>query len=112
LARSAMGKPMPDGWRVFSTSDQYSTCRFSRNENGSHVLTVQGEHGEGTWHLAHCDHAEQYIENGAGFPLAVFLNHPDGTTACYALACCGKQVALSDVPGITQEMFQRVGESR
>jgi hypothetical protein len=110
LLRLVEGQGMPPGWRVISTNDRYASCQLVTGETGNPMLRIQGEQGAGVWEISSSDRVAQYIENGAGFPLAIFLE-VQGTISCHAVGCCGAQVAFARVPGITPELFQPRGEA-
>lgn len=118
ISRKIAGEDCPRGWRLLKAGQSYSPATVKFRDSFSYgrvpMVTWYGDHG-----TAESDHyGYAYlgcVSNGAGFPMAVFLEDMSdgdlrGNVTCLAIGIQGDQIRFLELP-VTMDFFASVLET-
>ncbi len=102
------GKKMPRGWRILPvTKDSYS-CRLIEGVNECKQRKYRIETDKGNGFVSPYDDITHYLENGAGFCMAVVIEKQD--CELFAVGIHEGRVAWVSLPGIKAAEFSQPKE--
>jgi hypothetical protein len=106
MERLAKGEDMPRGWRLKTiTADSYCVQAVTRDFHTEWIVDVGNIRAQSHFHGAQ---PYEYIENGAGYCLAlVFHNPKTGEQIFQAVGIEADQLAVVEIYGITAQHFER-----
>ena len=109
MSRKVKGEGMPQGWRLLPiTASSYCVREVYEDYQAQWVVDVGNAQAQSGFHGAR---PYEYIENGAGFCIAlVFRNPKTEERIVHAVGVEGNQLAVVEVYGVQAEDFRLARE--